>query len=340
MRRQGGSARARIVVPVRSAILAAAMMLPGLALGQSAVVPSLPSSFSQIPGGRPALETGQPAPPGADIAFGAFQRGYFATAMNEAMKRLRDDPKDAAAMALIGEIYAQGLAVKRNPTEAAKWDRLASEQGNREATFSYGLALLEGDGVPQDKAKAKVLFEKAAAQGHPGALYNLGVLAIEGEGKIHEFGVAAAYFRRAIEAGDIDAMDALAALHKGGMGVAMDQTKAAGLYRQAADQKHVGAQVEYAIMLFNGDGVPKDEVAAAKYFRMAAYQGNPIAEDRLARLYAAGRGVARASLAAAHWPIMAPAAGLTGAWAAGASAGLTPADKLKVEDVIRKQLGQ
>ncbi len=313
---------------------------PGGALGQPPDIPTLPSGFTTGLATRPTIDAQEPARPGADVAFGAFQRGYFATAMNEAMKRLKVNPNDGAAMALVGEIYAQGLAVNRNLAEAANWDRLASEQGNREATFSYAMALLKGDGVAQDKVKAKALFEKAAAQGHAGALYNLGVMAIEGDGKIHDFGIAAAYFRRAIEAGDIDAIDALAALYKGGMGVAMDSSKAAALYKQAADQKHVGAQVEYAIMLFNGVGVTKDEAAAAKYFRMAAYQGNPIAENRLARLYAAGRGIARDPIEAAHWHIMARAAGINDAWLDGQLAALSPADKLKVEDVIRKQVGQ
>src|SRR5947209_15060006 len=49
-------------------------------------------------------------PPG-DLAFGAYQRGYYLTALREAEKRLSANPRDAPAMTLIGEIYHDGLAV-------------------------------------------------------------------------------------------------------------------------------------------------------------------------------------------------------------------------------------
>ena len=280
-----------------------------------------------------------PAAPGADVAFGAFQRGYFATALAEAMKRLKTNPKDGAAMALIGEIYAQGLAVRKNPGEAARWDRLASEQGNREATFSYAMALLTGDGVPKDRKAAEAEFEKAATKGHAGALYNLGIMAIQGDGKAHDFQLGAVFFQRAVDAGDVDALFALATLYQNGRGVPQDLTKAADLMKQAADDKHVGAEVEYGIMLFNGNGVDKDETAAARYFTAAAYQGNPIAENRLARLYAAGRGVGRDPVESARWHILARAAGIPDLWLDAQLALLTPAEKAKVEDVVRRQIG-
>lgn len=152
------------------------------------------------------------AAPAPDLAFGAFQRGYFATALKEAMTRLKSNPHDGAAMALVGEIYAQGLAVKRDMVEAAKWNKLASEAGNREASFSLGMALLKGDGVAKDRDAAKAMFEKAAAGNHPGALYNLGVMTVEAR----DFPTAAHYFQRAADAGDVDSLEALSALYRQG----------------------------------------------------------------------------------------------------------------------------
>ena len=301
---------------------------------------AVPTLASPMLGGAPLRDgIDPPETTEGDAAFGAFQRGYFATAMAEAMKRLKRDPKDGAAMALMGELYAQGLAVPKNPAESAKWDRLGSEQGNREATFSYAMALLTGSGVPKDRKAAQALFEKAAAKGHAGALYNLGVMAIQGTTKGHDFSLGAVFFQRAAEAGDVDALFALATLYQAGTGVPQDLRKAADLMREAADDKHVGAEVEYGIMLFNGKGVDKDEAGAARYFLAAAYQGNPIAEDRLARLYAAGRGVAKDTVEAGRWHILARAAGIPDAWLDDQLAALTPADKGKVEDLVRRQLG-
>lgn len=299
---------------------------------------TLPSAMTADPR-VPGSNHERPAAPGGDLAFGAFQRGYFATALSEAMKRLDKNPKDGPAMALIGEIYAQGLAVRRSDEEAAKWDQLASQAGNREATFSYAMALLQGKGVAKDRATAKGLLERAAAQGHAGALYNLGVLAIEGDGQAHDFAAAATLFQRAADAGDIDALFALATLTAAGQGVQLDLGKAASIMKAAADENHVGAEVEYAIMLFNGKGVAKNEAEAARYFRRAAATGNPIAENRLARMYAAGRGVDKDPVEAGHWHIMARAAGIPDAWLDGQLAALSASDKARVEEVVRRQIG-
>lgn len=330
-------------VPARAASAAAPPLfggVPAFPLPQARQTPAngitLPSAMTADPM-LPSHE--RPATPGGDLAFGAFQRGYFATALSEAMKRLSKDPSDGPAMALIGEIYAQGLAVKRSDDEAARWNRLASQAGNREATFSYAMALLGGKGVAKDRAAAKDLLEKAAAGGHAGALYNLGVMAIEGEGTTRDFPAAAALFERAAAAGDVDALYALATLAASGRGVPLDLAAAASRMKSAADRKHVGAAVEYAIMLFNGKGVAKNEPEAARYFRQAAASGNPIAENRLARMYAAGRGVDKDLVEASHWHIMARAAGIPDPWLDDQLAGLSAADKAKVEDIIRRQIG-
>ena len=51
-----------------------------------------------------------------DLAFGAYQRGLYVTAMQEAMNRLKTNSDDAPAMALLGELYRDGLSVDRKST--------------------------------------------------------------------------------------------------------------------------------------------------------------------------------------------------------------------------------
>jgi hypothetical protein len=100
--------------------------------------------------------------------------------LREAEKRVANDPKDAAAMTLIGQIYSDGYAVPHNDAEAARWFRVAAGLGDREAAFALGALLLNGaTGVPADHAGAETLFEQAAAKGQAAALYNLGVMALE-----------------------------------------------------------------------------------------------------------------------------------------------------------------
>ena len=136
-----------------------------------------------------------------DLAYGAFQRGYYGTALHEAMKRLEVNPNDAAAMTLIGQLYAQGLGVGLNDVEAAHWYKLAADLGDREALFALGLAALKGAGVPKDRSAAAELFKKAAARNQPAALYNLGLMALENDGVASDFGKASDYFKASAELG-------------------------------------------------------------------------------------------------------------------------------------------
>lgn len=274
-----------------------------------------------------------------DLAFAAYQRGYYSTAMREAMKRIEANPSDGAAMTLIGELYSQGLSVRRDPAEAARWYQLGSDRGDRQATFALAVAKLKGDGSPQDRAGAAKLFEKAAAQDHPGAFYNLGVLAIENNGVVSDFSKAARLFEKAAVLGDADGAYALGLLYKSGNGVAKSDERAAEWIGRAAKDNNLSAQVEYAIMLFNGIGVQKDETAAAKLFLKAAVRDNPIAQNRAARLLAAGRGLPKNMVEAMKWHLLARAAGVKDAWLDGELAKLSTQEKSAVEASLHQYVG-
>jgi hypothetical protein len=290
-------------------------------------------------GPAPAQEPTPAQGPAPDLAFGAYQRGYYMTAFREAMKRIAANPKDAAAMTLIGEIYRDGYAVRQDQGEAARWYRLAGALGDREAEFALGVLLLNGaPGVDKDRTGAKAEFEKAAAQGQAGALYNLGVMAIEGDatGK-PDFAKAADYFRRAAEAGDGNGAYSYGVLLREGRGVPLDITESAHWLKRAADGGIIAGQVEYAIMLFNGVGVEKNEAAAAKIFLSAAAHNNPIAQNRLAHLYVTGRGVPRDLVEAATWNRFAKAAGVEDPELDAATANLTPEENARVNQLVRRQ---
>jgi TPR repeat protein len=282
--------------------------------------------------------TPPPGGPAPDLAFGAYQRGYFITALREATKRVGQNAKDAAAMTLIGEIYHDGLAVKQNNDEAARWYKLASGLGDKEAAFQLGVMLLDGQGgAAKDLAGAKAQFEIAGAQGHAGALYNLGVLAIGGDdGDKADFAKAADYFRRAAAAGDDNGAYSYGVLARQGKGIPQDIAESAHWLKRAADGGIIAGQVEYAIMLFNGTGVERDEHGAAKIFLKAAARHNPIAQNRLAHLYLSGRGVPRDLVQAALWNSFAKSAGLDDAELDAATADLTP-EQLKQEAELAKR---
>jgi TPR repeat protein len=322
------------------------MLMPAAAFAQTLktapqLAPSAPTTLQNglMPMFQPQSLPASKGPdkPNADIAYGAYQRGYFRSAFQEAMKRIEKNKNDAAAMTLVAEIYRDGSGVKRDLNAALHWYKLAAERGDRNATFAVALAALRGEGMAQDQAVAKSWFEKAAAKGHATALYNLGVLALEGD--IQDFRAAAQYFRRAADAGSADAAYSLAVLIKEGKGVERNPQEAANWMRRAADENISAAIVELAIMTFNGNGVTKDEEAAAKLFRKAALRNNPIAMNRLARLLVAGRGVEKNVVEAMKWHLLARAVGLNDDWLDQTLGTLTPAQREGVEAAVRQMVG-
>ncbi|MTV30016.1 sel1 repeat family protein [Rhodoblastus acidophilus] len=275
-----------------------------------------------------------------DLAFGAYQRGYYQTAFAEAMKRLEKNSHDAAAMTLVAELEAQGLGVPQNMSEALRWYRLAAVEGDKNAQFALALSKLAGKGGPRDLAGARELLEKAGAQNHAGAWLQLGILALEGNGVAADFGKAAENFRRAAELADPEAAYSLGLLYREGRGVEKDPQQTAYWLKRAAEGGFLAAQVEYGILLFNGDGVPADEPGGAKWLIRAANRDNPVAQNRLARILFAGRGLKQDRVEAAKWNILAASAGLRDARLDGESNKLTPDERKKVEQALKTYLGK
>ena len=64
--------------------------------------------------------------------------------------------------------------MKQNRIEAAKYFKLAADQGYPRAQHNLGNVYRQGEGVPQDDAEAVKYFKLAAGQGHALAALNLG----------------------------------------------------------------------------------------------------------------------------------------------------------------------
>ena len=243
-----------------------------------------------------------------DIAYGAYQRGYFLTAFAEATRRV-DEKNDVRAMTLLGELYSNGIGVPLDERKAAQWYRLAADRGDRDAIFALAIFNISRRAGLHDRAEAARLFASAAKLGHAAAAYDLGLLYLEGQQFPQDFSRAAELFRAAAQQGNSEAQYALATLYKDGKGVEKDPVEAARLLAAAAIAENLDALVEYAIALFNGTGVTKDESKAAALFRKAALRGSPIAQNRLARLLSVGQGAAANPTEAIKWHLIAKAGG-------------------------------
>lgn len=143
-----------------------------------------------------------------DYAYGAFQRGWYLTALARATPRA--EAGDAAAQTLLGVLYETGRGLPQDAELAASWYQLAANNGDTRAALRYGLMLLNGLGVAQDKVKAGDMFEIAANAGIPEAIYNLAGLYRTGEGRPLDPDRALELLEKAADLDDVDARFQLA----------------------------------------------------------------------------------------------------------------------------------
>ena len=145
------------------------------------------------------------------------------------LERLEKEPSAAVCDGRGYECYRSGKY-----SEAARWYRLAADQGFARAQFNLGVMYATGRGVPQDDAEAVRWYRLAADQGFDSAQSSLGLRYATGEG------------------------------------VPQDDAEAVRWYRLAADQGHARAQAILGFMYANGRGVPQNDVTAHMWFNLAA----------------------------------------------------------------------
>ena len=105
--------------------------------------------------------------------------------------------------------------------------------------FALGVNRYEGNGVPEDKARAAEAFTSAAEQGHARSQFLLGYMYYNGEG------------------------------------VPQNYAQALQWYTHAAEQGIPDAQINLGRMYANGEGVPLDNVQAYAWASLASVDGQP-----------------------------------------------------------------
>ena len=77
----------------------------------------------------------------------------------------RAESDDSRAQFVVGYVYATGEDVPQDQAEAARWYRLAAEQGNTDAQLYLGVIHANGRGVLANMERAYMWFSVAAAGG-------------------------------------------------------------------------------------------------------------------------------------------------------------------------------
>jgi len=218
------------------------------------------------------------------------------------------DAGQAEAQFDLGVLYAQGLGVRRDLTEAAFWYRRAAEQGNAEAEFALGQMYSRGWGVPRDEADAIRWLQMAnsvESDGPPTDWAN-----VEGYGMPQDNQQAAYWYQRAAQKGHPEAEFNLARLYAGGHGVKKDEEQAARWVSASATQGYAPAMANLGLRFATGNGVTQNEQRAYFWLTLAFLHGEKSAEKT--RTAAAAKlkatEVASEDHAAQNWkPRMAPA---------------------------------
>lgn len=114
-----------------------------------------------------AVSLASPAIAGFYEGLVAAQAGDWGKAMAEWLPLAKDG--NPGAQSNLGDMYARGLGVEEDQTEAYRWHSLAAEQGIAKSVLFVGLALSAGTTVEKDilAGATKVLI--AQRLGHPAA---------------------------------------------------------------------------------------------------------------------------------------------------------------------------
>ena len=104
---------------------------------------------------------------------------------------------------------AEKLYLKKNYEEAARWYKMAAEQGHARAQNNLGYCYEHGEGVMQNYYEAVKWYTKAAEKGNPYAQYSLGLCYENGRGVAKSGYYAVDWYRKASSRGHVDAKMAL-----------------------------------------------------------------------------------------------------------------------------------
>ena len=113
---------------------------------------------------------------------------------------------DPDSQSKLGVMYASGVGMKMDKTEAVKLLRKAADQGDISAQFNLGVIYETGDGVPENHEEAAKWYLKAAEQGYANAQMKIGLMYDTGDGVPQDPGEAFKWFRLAAKQGHFKAI--------------------------------------------------------------------------------------------------------------------------------------
>jgi len=106
------------------------------------------------------------------------EAAYFAGNYEKAFRLLKPlaEQGDGWAQYTLGVLYDNGDGVPEDDAKAVYWYRKAAERGNAQAQSNLGMMYVTGEGVPQNYVQAYAWWSIAAAREHEAAKKNKGII--------------------------------------------------------------------------------------------------------------------------------------------------------------------
>lgn len=187
------------------------------------------------------------------------------------------------AEARLGDLYEQGLGVKRNLKLAADWRERSAKRGNVDAQEKLGRMYLRGEGVIQNYGLAHKWLQQAADGGDGEAAYLLAHMYRHGLGSESDSSLAGNWLAKSAESGYIEAIKLLHALET--FNPRFDRSLSREALHKLASDGDSGAQYQLGLHLESGsNGENKDIKQATEWFQRSAAQGDELAVHALVHI--------------------------------------------------------
>lgn len=181
---------------------------------------------------------------------------------------------NAQAMVNLGQLYENGVGVRRNFTTAFEWYAKAAQAMDPAGYMRLGASYEIGLGTTVDLEKAFQNYEKAASLQLPDGLYKLAEMYIHGLGVDHNQAWGVSLLERAEKAGHLGAANDLGLISFEGLyGKPKDLEKAREMFIHAAELGSGEAMKNVGVIYREGLGVDANPIEAMKWYFLAFEAG-------------------------------------------------------------------
>lgn len=205
------------------------------------------------------------------------------------------------AYVLLGMLYMEGIAVRKDYSEALKLFRYAASKDHALGQLCLAKCYALGQGIKQNDQQTLAWLEKSASLGNADAQFNLGYSYFNGQYTKQNDALAFKYLTQAVLQHHPQAKSYLARCYACGYGVTQNYKEAFSLYLQVANYDDVYAIYQVGLYYSDGRAGNINYEAAFDYFMRGAKLQDIDCQVEVGHAYLYGVGVEHDSLQGIQW---------------------------------------